>query len=287
MNPIQRVRTIPQPAVRRPDAHKGDFGHVLVVGGSVGMAGAPALAGTAALRSGAGLVTVACPTDVAKVVASFEPSLMTLPAGADQGALSATSFDSISSHRSTVLAIGPGIGRLQETVGLVRRLIAASEKPVVVDADGLNAVVGATELLRRRSPTVVTPHPGEFASLTGKTTTEVQSNRESLAVDFALTFECIVVLKGAGTIVTDGRRVFVNTTGNPGMATGGAGDVLTGMISGLIAQKLDPYDAAVLGAHLHGFAGDLVAEVGSQESLIASDLVAAIPAAWRRLHGRE
>ena len=165
-------------------------------------------------------------------------------------------------------------------------LVQKVDKPIVIDADGLHAFVDSKELLRRKAPTIVTPHPGEFASLTGKTTVEVQSNRESLAVEFARAHDCLVVLKGANTVVTDGERVYINQTGNPGMATGGTGDVLTGIIAGLLAQKLPPFDAAELGVHLHGLAGDVVAETGSMESLIASDLLAALPVAWRRLHGR-
>ena len=258
---------------------------MLVVGGSVGMGGAPALAGIAALRAGAGLVTVACPSEVADVVAGFEPSLMTLPLACEEGGLTQSTIDAVSKHRSTVVAIGPGIGRLDNTVEFVRSLMSSVVKPKVIDADGLNAVVGSTELLSRGS-TIITPHPGEFAALTGRSAAEVQSNRESLAVEFARSHGCVVVLKGANTVVTDGSRVFINQTGNPGMATGGTGDVLTGIIAGLVAQNLPPFEAAQLGVHLHGIAGDVVSEAGAMESLIASDLLGALPAAWRRLHGR-
>jgi ADP-dependent NAD(P)H-hydrate dehydratase len=299
---FERVTTIPQPMPRRADAHKGDFGHVLVVGGSVGMAGAPVLAGVAALRSGAGLVTIAC-SEVIDFAARIEPSLMTLPIASEHeelkeggletiladwsdGALSETAAAEILAHRSTVLAIGPGLGRRPRTATLVQSLLRDSTKPIVLDADGLNAVVGSTALLRRKTPTIITPHPGEFASLTGKTTAEVQANRESLAVEFARSHGCLVVLKGANTVVIDGKRVFINETGNAGMATGGTGDVLTGIIAGLLAQKLEPFAAAQLGVYLHGLAGDIVAETGSMESLIASDLLTAMPTAWRRLHGR-
>jgi ADP-dependent NAD(P)H-hydrate dehydratase len=286
MEPMERVTTIPKLEPRRADAHKGDFGHVLVVGGSVGMAGAPALAGMAALRAGAGLVTVGCPSVVADVVAGFEPSMMTLPMVVGFRGLTDSTIETIAEHRSTVVALGPGFGRQKRTAELVRTLIQNVDKPIVLDADGLNALVGSTEILRRNSATIVTPHPGEFAFLIGRTTAEVQSNRESLALDFASRYDCVVVLKGAGTVVTDGHRVFINDNGNPGMATGGTGDVLTGVIAGLLAQKMAPFDAAQLGVYLHGLAGDLVAADGAQESLIASDLIGALPAAWRRLHGR-
>jgi len=303
MASVIHVTDVPRLPPRRPDAHKGDFGHVLVVGGSDGMAGAPALAGMAALRAGAGLVTIACPDVVADVVAGFEPSVMTLPlsphhdevpegelesvlADWDEDGLNETAAQSILDHRSTVLAIGPGLGRQPRTAMLVQALLKESTKPIILDADGLNAVIDSLDGLKRSAPTVLTPHPGEFASLTGQTTASVQSNRGSLAVAFANAHGVVVVLKGAGTIVTDGERVYVNQTGNPGMATGGTGDVLTGLIAGLVAQKLTPFDAAVLGVHIHGLCGDLAASESAQQSLIASDLVRALPMAWRRFHER-
>ena len=281
---VQRITDLPKLPPRSADSHKGDFGHVIVVGGSEGMAGAPALAGIAALRSGAGLVTVACPDLVAGIVAGFEPSMMTLPLQSADGGLTEESLEVIASHRSTVIALGPGLGRRPRSVPLVRRLLQEAQKPVVVDADALYALVGFLDRVQRNEPTILTPHPGEFASLTGSTTVEVQANREALAVEFARYNRVVLVLKGAGTVVTDGRRVFVNHTGNPGMATGGTGDVLTGIIAALVAQRLEPFDAACMGVHLHGLAGDIVVENSSMESLIASDLLSALPMAWRRLH---
>lgn len=284
MSSIERVTAVPRPPQRAIDSHKGDFGHVLVVGGSEGMAGAPALAGMAALRGGAGLVTVACPHEIAGTVAAFEPSMMTFPLESESGGLVDGSIDAILDRRSTVVAVGPGIGRRKRTASLVHSLLRLVEKPIVLDADGLNALAGSLDVMRRNAPTILTPHPGEFASLIGKAASEVQANRESLALEFAAEHGVVLVLKGAKTIVTDGRRVFVNGTGNPGMATGGTGDVLTGIIAALVAQKMEPFDAACLGVHLHGMAGDLVAAEGSMESLIASDLIRALPAAWRKLH---
>ena len=284
MASIQRITEVPKPPPRDVDSHKGDFGHVLVVGGSEGMAGAPALAGMAALRSGAGLVTVACPENSAATVAGFEPSMMTLPLPSEDGGLVLEALDVIAAHRSTEIAIGPGLGRRPRTIALVRRLLLDLPKTVVIDADGLNSLVGSLASLNRSDPTVLTPHPGEFASLCGVSTKDVQANREALAVDFAATHDVVLVLKGAGTVVTDGASLFVNGTGNPGLATGGTGDVLTGIIAALLAQRMVPFDAACLAVHLHGLAGDLVAAEGSMESLIASDLIRVLPAAWRRLH---
>jgi ADP-dependent NAD(P)H-hydrate dehydratase len=284
---VLRITDLPKLPPRSADSHKGDFGHVLVVGGSEGMAGAPALAGMAALRSGAGLVTVACPDLVAGIVAGFEPSMMTLPLPNVDGGLAEECLEVIESHRSTVIALGPGLGRRPRTAQMVQRLLQEAQKPVVVDADALNSLVGSLECLRRNASTILTPHPGEFASLTGSTTVEVQANREALAVEFARTHDVVLALKGAGTIVTDGRQVFVNRTGNAGMATGGTGDVLTGIIAALVAQRLEPFAAACLGVHLHGLAGDYNVKYGAQESLIASDLVRVLPAAWRMLDAEE
>jgi ADP-dependent NAD(P)H-hydrate dehydratase len=286
MASVQRIMAVPLPPERRRDAHKGDFGHVLVVGGSGGMAGAPALAGMAALRAGAGLVTVACSGSIADIVAGFEPSMMTLPLAVGLHGVTDSSLQAVLDHRATVVAFGPGLGRRPRTVEFARTLVRASDKPMVLDADGLNALVRSTDLLKRAPPTIITPHPGEFAVLTGKSIMAVQADRERHAVEFAVAHGCIVVLKGADTVVTDGARAFVNETGNPGMATGGTGDVLTGIIAALVAQRMSPFEAACLGVHLHGRCGDVVADEGAMESLIASDLIRALPRAWRSLRGR-
>jgi ADP-dependent NAD(P)H-hydrate dehydratase len=279
------MNELPRLPPRPPDSHKGLFGLALIVGGSRGMAGAAALAGMSALRSGAGLVRVAVPDVCQDVVAAFEPSYMVvgLPSDADgRIALAARAKIVELAASATVVALGPGLGRSEELDELVGWLYANLEKPMVVDADGLNALA-ATGDLPREAPAarILTPHPGEFARLPGGRKVS-GAERQPAAIDLAAQCGAIVVLKGHETCVTDGRRSWVNATGNPGMATGGTGDVLTGVITALACQGLEPYDAARLGVHVHGLAGDLAAKDLGQVSLIASDLVRHLPAAFRR-----
>lgn len=271
-------------------ANKGSFGHVLVLGGSTGKAGAAAMAGMAALRSGAGLSSVATAKSVLATVAGFHPELMTEP-------LDETAAGSISiraSHqgkmdtlveRKTVLAIGPGISRHPETSEFVRGVVGKYKFPIVLDADGLNAFEGQAEDLGKSPGTlVITPHPGEMARLLGSTIPAVQHDRINVARNFATEHQLIVVLKGHRTLIAqpDGK-VWVNTTGNPGMATGGTGDILTGMIAGMIAQNPDRVvDAVIAAVHLHGLAGDVARESMGEQSLVATDLLTALPEAFRR-----
>ena len=251
----------PRPAA----SNKGSFGHVLVLGGSTGKAGAAAMAGMAALRGGAGLSTVATAKSVLATVAGFHPELMTEPleeteagsialASLQQGRLDALI------KAKTVLAVGPGISRHPETAELVRGVVKKYKLPIVLDADGLNAFEGrAAELKSRAGALVITPHPGEMARLAGLTIPAVQHDRLNVARTFARDHGLIVVLKGHRTLIAqpDGT-VWVNTTGNPGMATGGTGDILTGMVAGLMAQHPDRIAEAVIAAvHLHGLAGDV------------------------------
>lgn len=276
---LERVTEIPSLPKRKADAHKGDFGHILVVAGGRGMAGAAGLVGASALRSGAGLVRVASPTEVAPVVATFEPSYMTYPLPQDSEGLIdfPAAADALAKliEPADVIAIGPGLGRSRGLDAMVRWIIEEGGTPAVVDADALNALIETPEILRNvKRPIVVTPHPGEFARLTGGAVSDVQADREARASSFASGSEqLVVVLKGHGTIVTDGRRVYTNQTGNPGMATGGAGDVLTGVIAALIGQGLDPFEAAVLGVHAHGLAGDIARQHSGIVGLIAGDIV--------------
>ena len=250
------------------------------------MAGAAALCGAAALRSGAGLVRIATAAEVQPTVASFEPSYMTYPLPCDP--LGQILFEAARPeldrliHPATVIAVGPGLGQSQETEKLLRFLIADTDKPLVVDADGLNALVGQTELLKGlKRPVVLTPHPGEFARLSGVPVPTVQTGRVDVASAMARLAEpLIVVLKGAGTVVTDGKRYYVNTTGNPGMATGGSGDVLTGVIAALLGQKLPTFEAAQLGVFIHGIAGDIARDHHGETGLIAGDIVDALPDAF-------
>ncbi len=307
---VSRVRKLPRIPSRRRDAHKGSFGRVLVVGGSRGMLGAPALSANAALRSGAGLVTVACPASVQPIVASLCPCATSIPlpenvAGQIDPAPSLAVFREqgllSDAGRPSVVAAGPGLARGDHAFDQAwLELLAAfgdANVPVVLDADGLRAMHksgawnGPGWDGTRHVRTVITPHPGEMAYLHGVRTTDVQSRREAFAAQTATMLSgsdpadddrAVVVLKGAGTVVSDGRRLYANPSGNPGMATGGSGDVLTGVISALIGQGLSTFDAAVLGVYDHGLAGDLAAKKLGQPSHIAADLVDFLPAAFEQ-----
>lgn len=269
---------------RRPgNAHKGIAGRVLVIAGSRGMTGAAALTSLAALRTGAGLVTLGiseCLHDIMEVKLT---EVMTKPLpGHSDGYLDGSSVDMVMelAARTNVLAIGPGLGIQASTAEAAREIIRQAEAPLVIDADALNALAGCTDILMQsQALAVLTPHPGEMARLTGLTNAQVNSDRIQVARQAAAEWGCILVLKGAPTVVAfpDGE-IFINTTGNSGMATGGTGDILTGVIASLIAQGLSSHDAAVAGVYLHGYAGDLAAGSG-KTGLIASDLLGALPAA--------
>jgi ADP-dependent NAD(P)H-hydrate dehydratase len=285
---IERVESIPRLPPRKAESHKGTYGTVLVVGGSRGMAGAPALAGAAALRSGAGLVRVLAAAEVQPTVASWEPSYLTFPLDNDSDGHVVCDHALKVLERflpsADVLAIGPGLGQSDDLRELVRWVVEHVELPTVIDADGLNNLAGQTDILSHlKRPVVLTPHPGEFARLTERSIREIQSDRETHAVALAQAENLVVVLKGAGSIVTDGNRVYVNTTGNPGMATGGTGDVLTGVISALIGQHLVPFEAAQLGVFVHGLAGDIARDQSGEVGLIAGDLVDSLPDAFYHL----
>ena len=285
-----------QPALsqRPPDSHKGAFGHVLVVGGSLGKSGAAAMAGMAALRSGAGLVTVATPRSVVASVAGFAPELMTepLPETSD-GTIALDALGKLEEieENKSVVAVGPGLSRHPDSAEFVRLLAAKCKLPLVIDADGLNAFEAKTdELHGRNRPLIITPHPGEMARLTGSSTALVQKDRIKVARDFAATHNCIVILKGSHTVVADhDGNAWINTTGNPGMATGGTGDILTGMVAGLVAQvvsgKLKSDHARLMqrvlaAVYLHGLAGDLARDRMGEYSLIATDILRFLPAAF-------
>ena len=272
-------------------ANKGNFGHVLVVGGSLGKAGAPAMAGIAALRIGAGLSTVATAKGVLHTVAGFYPELMTEPLeqteeGTISGKVSTRRRIDTLIRGKTVLGVGPGISRNPETAKLVRSLVSKCEVPMVLDADGLNAFQDhAGELNGKGRSLVITPHPGEMARLAGSSVAAVQRDRANVARTFAREHGVIVVLKGHRTVIAEpDGRMWVNTTGNPGMATGGTGDILTGMVAGLIAQNPERIMEAVIAAvHLHGLAGDVACETMGEHSLVATDLLTALPEAFRRV----
>jgi NAD(P)H-hydrate epimerase len=280
------VTTLPTLPPRAADSHKGNYGRVLVVAGSRGMSGAAVLCASGALRGGAGLVRVALPADVLPTVAASNPCYMTAPLAQDeQGRLAAAAEEELLglAGANDVVVVGPGLGNAPGVAALVTALLGLRQTPLVVDADGLNVLHGRTDRLRGRAATVLTPHPGEFGRLIDLPITAVQQRRQELAARFAAEHGVVVVLKGHGTVVTDGTRLYVNTTGNPGMATGGSGDVLGGLIAALIGQGLEPFAAAQLGVHLHGLAGDLARDDLGAPSLVATDLLAYLPHAFRRL----
>src|SRR5574341_1044186 len=276
---------------RRPrDAHKGTYGHVLVVAGSLGKTGAAALAAQAALRSGAGLVTVATPASQQPVVAALVMEAMTEALSetpAHTLALKARDrVVELAAGRDAV-ALGPGIGLDEETETVARALVQELPKPMAVDADALSALAGHLDLLRGApAARCLTPHPGEMARMLGVTVGEIQRDRIAAAREFATRHRAHVVLKGARSVIGDpDGRVVVNPTGNPGMASGGTGDVLTGMLGAFLARGLAPAAALQSAVYLHGLAGDLAAERMGEEALIAGDLIATLPEAFRTLGG--
>lgn len=277
---------LPSLPLREKHGHKRNYGRVLLVGGSLGMAGSISLSSLAALRSGAGLVTVATPRCIQSTVAGFAIEYMTVGLDDHQGQLAPTAAESLKhlAEQVDITAIGPGLGRSSAITEIVQELYASVRAPMVVDADGLNAIAERPQVLASPGgPRVLTPHPGEYARLTGQGASDRPSTRAKAAIHLATrdkTQQTTVVLKGAGTVVANPKQVAFNITGNPGMATGGTGDVLTGIVAALAAQGLEPWDAARLGVHLHGLAGDLAAEELGQVSLVASDLIDWLPTAF-------
>jgi len=267
---------------RSAETNKGDYGKVLVIGGSIGKSGAAAMAGQSALRSGAGLVTIATPASVLSIVAASMPELMT--------AVLPDTNEGIASLLvgKTVLAIGPGLGSEAATQKMVRSVLQSSQIPSVVDADGLNAFEGQSAELRGTDerPVIITPHPGEMARLIGKEIEFIRCNRVDVARELAMANNVFVVLKGFRTVVAapDGS-VYINITGNPGMATGGTGDILTGMIAGIIAQEHfgTLIERLCLAVYLHGLAGDLAAEELGEETMVAGDILRFLHSAWAKL----
>ncbi len=282
----ERLVTLPSLPPRERNAHKGDFGRVLVVAGSPGMTGAGCMAANAAQRSGAGLVTLALPAGLHAIAEVKLTSAMTraLPEPGEPVIGEAAAERVLEwSEEFDAAAIGPGVGRAPATGAAMRRLAAALPLPTVIDADGLNALAGdLAPLSQAAGPRLLTPHPGEMARLLGAVgPAEVQADREEIARQFAAQHGVVLALKGAGTVVSDGERVYVNPTGNPGMATGGTGDVLTGLALGLLCQGLDPFEALVLAVFVHGLAGDLSAQVGGELSLMAEDVLNSVPQAFQ------
>jgi ADP-dependent NAD(P)H-hydrate dehydratase len=281
---VRRVAEIPPLPPLPRDAHKGERGRVLVVAGSLRMSGAARLAGFGALRGGAGLVTVACPDVVQLVVAAELPCALTLPLPSKRGVLAASGAREARAAAESADAVVAGPGLTTLAGAFLARFLRGLGKPLVLDADALNALAAEGKLLDAvPAPRVLTPHPGEAARLLGREIPKDRDGRAAAAADLAERFRCVTVLKGAGTVVTDGDRLFVCRAGNPGMATGGTGDVLAGLLGARLAGGADPFEAAVQSVHAHARAGDLAAASVGERAMIATDLVAALPAAIAEL----
>lgn len=280
------IRRIWKP--RKASTHKGDFGRVFILAGSRGFTGAAHLAAMAAVRSGAGLVTAGVPQCVYTVIARREAEVMVKPfTSARDGAFSAAAVPAIMKFFETqdAAAAGPGLSRSPGVRKLVHTLVKKSRKPLVLDADALNVLEGMCGLLAgAKAPLILTPHEGEFKRLFGRKPASTAAGRRQDALDTARKYKITLVLKGHRTVVASPEGcVFVNSTGNPGMATGGTGDVLTGVITALLGQGFKPYDAARIGVYFHGLAGDLAVRKKGQVSLAAGDLLDHLPQAFKRI----
>lgn len=282
--PQNYLKKIPK---RPENSNKSDYGKVFVVAGSVGMTGAAYLCSQAALRAGSGLVVCGIPEFLNQIMEIKLTEAMTLP-------LSETKDHSLSlkaknkildfSKKCDSIAIGPGLGQNKETQKLVKDLILKIEKPIVLDADGINALNGDIEIFKKRkNRTVITPHPGEMSRLIKKEIKYIQSNRENIARNLAKTTGIIVCLKGYKTVVaSQSGEIYINRTGNSGMASGGTGDVLTGIITSFIGQGMDDFSATVVSVYLHGLAGDIAADKKGKFGLIASDIIEHLPEAFKK-----
>jgi ADP-dependent NAD(P)H-hydrate dehydratase len=281
---METIKDVPKLKPRAADAHKGDFGKVCIIGGCIGMSGAPALVGRAALRAGAGLVRVAVPKSVLPIVASIEPSYTTIPLPEDSaGRISAKAISAILDAVSDndCVAFGPGIGISGAIQSILQTLLEQDGLRLIIDADGLNNLAKMKNWpAGLKADLILTPHPGEIKRLwSGLLREQLPSDRNEQAAKLAQRTKSVVVLKGAGTVVTDGQKVYINKTGNPGMATAGSGDCLTGVITALMGQGLNNFDAAVLGVYIHGLAGDIAAQELGQVSLTAVDIIESLPQA--------
>ncbi len=286
---IEQVPILPD---RPQDGHKGTFGRVLIIGGSIGMSGAVCLSSVSALRSGSGMVTAAIPRSIQMIVAAYEPCVMTIGLETDcNGQLASLSRNRIEEllAEKDAVAIGPGLGQSASAAELVSLVLEVCHVPLVLDADALNVAATGQLLakLNKGTACVITPHPGEFVRLTGLPITDDEDTRISMAADFARTHELTVALKGPRTVVTNGVRLFVNATGNSGMATAGSGDVLTGIVASLLGQKMNAFEAAALAVNAHGRAGNFASFELSQRGMIASDLLMALPKAWDQIESHQ
>lgn len=271
---------------KRPqDSHKGTFGHILNISGSKNYTGASILSSLAALKVGAGYVTLATVSDVANVIHSYTPDIPTLPLKeAPDGTISRENTNSVInlSKNFDIISIGSGLGLNIDIVEFVSRFIKENQKPIVIDADALNAIA-QSDIEKIGGESIITPHPKELSRLINVPVEIIQSNREYYAVETAKSLETTVVLKGHNTIVTDGKSIYSNDTGCSALAKAGSGDVLTGMITGLFAQIKNPFYSAILGVYLHGLTGDIAAESLTEYSVLASDLLSYIPLAIKKI----
>lgn len=287
---MKLIESLPELPTRRQDCHKGDNGKILIIAGSLGMTGAAYLCSMGALRAGAGLVYLAVPKSQQPVLASKLTEVITyaMPETYD-GTLALKAKERLIALTKDIdiIVVGPGISRQTETIKLIQEFLLVCQKPLVIDADGLNAISDAKYITRMvksvANSVILTPHSGEMARLINKSGAFVEHNRQKVAIETARKYGVIMALKGYKTVVTDGNRVYINNTGNPGMATAGSGDVLTGIIAGLLGQKMPDFQAVQLAVYLHGKAGDLAAKDLGQHSLIASDLLKYLPKAMLKL----
>lgn len=295
---MRLIKKLPVLNPRRPDAHKGDFGKALVIAGSRGMSGAAYLASQAAIRSGAGLVYLATPASIQPVLAGKLDCVITCPLPEiPQGVIAKNAVNDIASLLKPAgtgnwnlsladldaVGIGPGLSRHPQTLEFVRSILPGFICPAIIDADAINALVDRADIIGKMHSAVLTPHAAELARLLKTSPTKIQFNRMDHALEAAKRLKSVVVLKGYKTIVTNGDQTYINTTGNPGMATAGSGDVLTGIITSFVAQKFSPFEAAQLAVYLHGLAGDLAARKFTQHALIATDIIDFIPEAIKQL----
>jgi len=276
---------------RNLDVHKGDFGKIFILAGSPGFSGAAVLCSAAAMRSGAGLVTLGIPEGINRAIIKIKSKeVMTLPLPeTKEGTLGLNGYNKIKIFikEIDILVIGPGLTQDKSTQSLARKVISNTDKPTVIDADGLNALVGRLNILRKLSAgnrkLILTPHPGEMSKLLGVSVKKVQDNREDIAKKFARDYKVTLVLKGHHTVVVDNKgQLHINKTGNPGMATAGSGDVLSGMVAAFLGQGLNSFDAAKFAVYLHGLAGDLAAKEKTGMGMIASDIIDKIPEAIKK-----
>ena len=273
---------------RKPNSHKGDYGHILILAGSSRFSGAALLCAESALRSGAGLVTLGIPKSINLALIRVKPKeLITLPLPeTNEGTLSLAGFTKISALLKDidVLVIGPGLGRNRSTYALVKKILLNTSQPKVVDADALNALNNRLEVLKaHKGQIILTPHQKEISRLFDINTDIIKNNRKLIAKKFAKYYNSIIILKGHNSIVTDGlKRFYINRSGNPGMATAGSGDVLSGIVGAFLAQGLDGFKAAKYATYIHGLAGDLAAKEKTQMGLIASDIIEWIPDALKK-----